>query len=41
MTTNAFSEDVQRCLDAGMDAHMTKPINMEIFEKTIKKSERG
>ena len=37
MTANAFSEDVQRCLDAGMDAHLAKPINMETLEKTLKK----
>ena len=37
MTANAFSEDVQRCLEAGMDAHMAKPINMETLEKTVKR----
>ena len=35
MTANAFSEDVQRCLDAGMDAHIAKPIDMELLEKII------
>lgn len=37
MTANAFSEDVQRCLDAGMDVHMAKPINMATLEKVVKK----
>ena len=37
MTANAFSEDVQRCLDAGMDAHMAKPVSMETLEKTVQK----
>lgn len=26
LTANAFQEDVQRCLDAGMDSHLSKPI---------------
>lgn len=29
MTANAFREDVQRCLDAGMDAHLAKPLELE------------
>ena len=29
MTANAFQEDIKRSLDAGMDAHITKPLNME------------
>ncbi|MDE6388086.1 MAG: response regulator [Lachnospiraceae bacterium] len=29
MTADAFSEDVQRCLDCGMNAHTAKPINLE------------
>lgn len=28
MTGNAFQEDVQECLDAGMNAHLAKPIDM-------------
>ncbi len=35
MTANAFSEDVQRCLDAGMDAHIAKPIDMTILKKIM------
>ncbi len=29
MTANAFSEDVKDALDAGMNAHVAKPIDME------------
>ena len=29
MTADAFSEDVKRCLDSGMNAHTAKPINLE------------
>jgi CheY-like chemotaxis protein len=31
MTANAFDDDVQRCLQAGMNAHVSKPINMAQF----------
>ena len=41
MTANAFSEDVERCLNAGMDAHMAKPVNMETLEKTVRKFRVG
>ena len=29
MTANAFDEDVQRSLQVGMDAHLTKPVESE------------
>ncbi|MCL2544346.1 MAG: response regulator [Clostridia bacterium] len=29
MTANVFREDVERCLEAGMDAHLGKPLNMD------------
>ncbi len=35
MTANAFEEDRQRALEAGMDYHIAKPINMDILEKTL------
>ena len=35
MTANAFLEDTQKCLDAGMNAHLTKPLQMEKVVATI------
>lgn len=35
MTANAFSSDVQNCLDAGMNAHIAKPIDIGLLEKTL------
>ncbi len=35
MTANAFSEDIQASLAAGMDAHVSKPIDMGVLKKTI------
>ena len=29
MTANAFKEDVQKCIDAGMNAHLTKPVDIQ------------
>jgi CheY-like chemotaxis protein len=29
MTANAYAEDVQKALDAGMNAHVAKPIDVE------------
>ena len=37
MTANAFSEDRQAALDAGMNDHIAKPINMSILVPTIQK----
>ena len=37
MTANAFSEDKQAALDAGMNDHLSKPINMNILVPTIQK----
>ena len=37
MTGNAFQEDVQECLDAGMSAHIAKPINVAKAERVIAK----
>ena len=36
MTANAFSEDISNSLNAGMDAHIAKPMNMEHFEAVYK-----
>ena len=35
MTANAFAEDEKAALDAGMDAHVPKPLNMELLKKVI------
>ena len=35
MTANAFAEDVQASLDAGMNGHLSKPIVIEEVVKTI------
>ena len=36
MTANAFSEDVQNAKDAGMDAHIAKPIDVAQMMETLK-----
>ncbi len=36
MTANAFSEDVQHCLGVGMDAHIAKPLDVAVLEKTLR-----
>ena len=36
MTANAFSEDVQHCIGAGMDAHIAKPLDIAVLEKTLR-----
>lgn len=35
MTADAFAEDVQKCLDAGMNAHLAKPIDIDQLKKTL------
>ena len=41
MTANAFSEDIQRSLAAGMNAHVSKPVEMKVLEKTIRSIKSG
>ena len=41
MTANAFSEDIQHSLAAGMNAHVSKPIEMKVLEKTIRSIKSG
>ena len=41
MTANAFSEDVKRALDAGMNAHVAKPIDMNVVKSTLNEILRG
>ncbi|WP_434311394.1 hybrid sensor histidine kinase/response regulator [Hominifimenecus sp. rT4P-3] len=40
MTANAFAEDEKAALDAGMDAHVAKPLDMELLKKVIKQCAR-
>jgi len=35
MTANAFQDDVRECIDAGMNAHIAKPIDIEKVKMTI------
>lgn len=37
MTADAFSEDIQRCLESGMNAHTAKPINFDEVIHLLKK----
>jgi len=36
MTANAFAEDEKEALDAGMDVHMAKPIDIELLKRVIR-----
>lgn len=35
MTANAFVEDIHGALDAGMDAHVAKPVDMKVLKETV------
>ena len=37
MTADAFSEDIQKCLDCGMNAHIAKPIDIDVVKATLAK----
>ena len=41
MTANAFSVDIQHSLAAGMNAHVSKPVEMKVLEKTIRSIKSG
>ena len=41
MTANAFSEDMQHSFAAGMDAHISKPVDMKLLKKTIRNIKLG
>ena len=36
VTANAFSEDIAQTHQAGMNAHIAKPIDFAVFEKTLR-----
>lgn len=35
LTANAFEEDVKSCLEAGMDAHMSKPVDIDQLTRLL------
>lgn len=37
MTADAFSEDIKKCLDCGMNAHAAKPVNLDELISLLKK----
>ena len=36
MTANAFAEDIRDALEAGMNAHVAKPVDMVVLERTVR-----
>ena len=36
MTANAFADDVKKSVEAGMDVHVSKPLDMEVLEEVVK-----
>ncbi len=37
MTADAFADDMKKCLDCGMNAHIPKPIDMDLLKATLAK----
>ena len=37
MTADAFAEDVQKCMDSGMNAHVAKPIDVREVSRLLEK----
>ncbi len=37
MTADAFAEDMQKCLDCGMNAHVAKPIDVDLVARLLVK----
>ena len=37
MTANAFADDIRKSKEAGMDAHLSKPMNIESLKKTVQR----
>lgn len=37
MTADAFADDMKKCLECGMNAHIAKPIDIDVVQKTIAK----
>lgn len=41
MTANAFSEDIQHSLSVGMDAHISKPVDMQVLKSVVQNIKSG
>ena len=41
MTADAFSENITECLDAGMNGHIAKPVDIKLVIKEIRKIKEG
>lgn len=41
MTANAFAEDEREALNAGMDVHLAKPVDIELLKKVIRQYTKG
>ena len=41
MTADAFSDDAQRCLECGMDSHLSKPLDIKECMRTLEKYLKG
>ncbi len=41
MTANAFSTDIKDCLDAGMDAHLAKPLDITALDRVLQEITSG
>ena len=37
MTANAFAEDVQKSMEAGMNAHIAKPVDLKVLKSVLSK----
>ena len=37
LSANAFEEDIQKSLQAGLDAHLTKPIQVDMLFETLQR----
>ena len=41
MTANAFSDDIQHSLSVGMDAHISKPVDMQVLKRVVQNIKSG